>query len=91
MNSCMKNYDLFQEISFISFNFYLHSGVKIPFFEKTLPKLFINTSTFHNVHHAKVSINFGEVLYLWDWLLGTADKDNPHHCTGTNARHIDEL
>lgn len=70
-------------VGFVSLNFYLHSGVKYSLFERTLPRLFLNTSAFHNMHHAKVNKNFGEVLYLWDWLLGTADRDNPHHVTGT--------
>lgn len=70
-------------IGFVSLNFYLHSGVCNPTLEKWLPKIFLNTSAFHNRHHSSVNRNFGEVLYLWDWLLGTADPENPHHVTGT--------
>ena len=73
-------------VAFVSLNFYLHAGVKFRFMEAVLPRVFLNTSAFHNMHHAKVNTNYGEVLYLWDWLLGTADKNNPHHVTGTEAR-----
>lgn len=54
-------------------NLYLHAGYTIPFVEATLPKLMINTSGFHNVHHAKGNRHFSELLTLWDYLLGTGD------------------
>jgi lathosterol oxidase len=75
-------------IGFVSLNFYLHSGVLLAPLEATLPRLFLNTSAFHNVHHAKVNRNFGEVSFLWDWLLGTADTTNPHHVTGQRSRPL---
>ena len=52
-------------------NLYLHCGYSIWILEKTLPLLFINSSTFHNTHHEKTRTHFGEILYLWDWILET--------------------
>jgi sterol desaturase/sphingolipid hydroxylase (fatty acid hydroxylase superfamily) len=31
----------------------------------------INTSTFHNMHHSQFSGNYGLMFRLWDRLLGT--------------------
>ena len=56
---------------FILLNFYLHCGVTIPLLERVLPLLRINTSLFHNVHHARANTHFGEALTLWDTLCGT--------------------
>lgn len=66
-------------VAFVVLNLYLHSGVKLRWVEATLPRLFLNTSAFHNLHHARVDTNYGEVLFLWDVLLKTADQANPHH------------
>ena len=52
-------------------NLYLHSGVIYQPLEKILPFFFINTSAFHNAHHELTRTHFGEMLFLWDWLLGT--------------------
>ena len=54
-------------------NLYLHCGSEIWFFEKTWSLFFVNTSKFHNYHHEKTVTHFGEVLTLWDFLLGTSD------------------
>lgn len=52
-------------------NLYLHSGMVYGPLERLLPILFINTSVFHNAHHELTRTHFGEMLYLWDWILGT--------------------
>lgn len=57
--------------AFVLLNLYLHSGVSSRLIEATLPRLFVNTSAFHNRHHANAEVNFGEALTLWDHLLGT--------------------
>lgn len=61
-------------VGFVNLNFYLHCGVTLSWFEKTLPRIFLNTSAFHNVHHARANTHFGEALYLWDVLCGTRLK-----------------
>jgi len=66
--------------AFVLLNLYLHSGVTISLLETTLPKLWINTSAFHNLHHEKKVINFGELLYLWDYLERTG-----YHPFGYNS------
>jgi len=58
-------------VGFVNLNFYLHCGVTLGWVEKTLPRVFLNTSAFHNVHHARANTHFGEALYLWDVLCGT--------------------
>lgn len=60
---------------FILLNFYLHCGIASRVLEATLPRLFINTSAFHNRHHANADVNFGEALTLWDHLCGTREED----------------
>jgi len=57
--------------SFVALNFYLHSGVTLRWVEATLPRLYINTSAFHNLHHAHADRNFGEAFTIWDRLLRT--------------------
>lgn len=52
-------------------NVYLHCGYTIDFIEKILPIFFINTSEYHNVHHSKVNIHFGEILNLWDYIYNS--------------------
>lgn len=58
-------------IGFVLLNYYLHCGVTLSFVEATLPKIFLNTSAFHNVHHARANTHFGEALSLWDTICGT--------------------
>ncbi|MBX7191466.1 MAG: sterol desaturase family protein [Sandaracinaceae bacterium] len=60
---------------FVVLNLYLHSGVSSRLVEATLPRLYVNTSAFHNRHHANADVNFGEALTLWDHLLGTREGD----------------
>jgi sterol desaturase/sphingolipid hydroxylase (fatty acid hydroxylase superfamily) len=59
--------------AFIVLNFYLHCGVVSRLLELTLPRLLVNSSAFHNRHHANAEVNFGEALTLWDRLLGTRE------------------
>ncbi|KAL4446445.1 hypothetical protein ABPG74_001186 [Tetrahymena malaccensis] len=58
-------------VFFIILNIYLHCGYTFDFIENTLPKLFINTSAHHNLHHSKTKIHFSELLTLWDYLMNT--------------------
>jgi lathosterol oxidase len=59
---------------FVLLNFYLHCGVAQPVLEATLPRLFVNTSAFHNRHHANAEVNFGEALTVWDHLCKTRER-----------------
>eukprot|EP00035_Acanthoeca_spectabilis_P001218 m.78599 g.78599 ORF g.78599 m.78599 type:complete len:300 (-) comp10723_c0_seq1:722-1621(-) len=52
-------------------NLYLHCGYAVPALEATLPKLLINTSVWHNKHHELSVTHFGEMLTLWDYVMGT--------------------
>jgi len=65
-------------VGFVALNFYLHYGVTLDFVEATLPRVFLNTSTFHNIHHSHAKANFGEAFYLWDRLCKTRLRDLPH-------------
>lgn len=56
---------------FGALNLYLHCGYSIPALEWLLPKLLINTSVHHNKHHQLSVTHFGEMLTLWDLMLGT--------------------
>jgi lathosterol oxidase len=56
---------------FVLLNFYLHCGVTLGWVEATLPRAFVNTSAFHNQHHANAEVNFGEAFTLWDYLCGS--------------------
>ena len=58
---------------FIALNLYLHCGYRLAAFEKTIPFTFVNTSSYHNVHHQRKSTHFGEVSSLWDWMCSTCD------------------
>lgn len=61
-------------VGFITLNFYLHCGVSVRALELTLPRGFLNTSTFHNRHHANAAVNFSEAFIVWDYLCGTREK-----------------
>ena len=58
-------------VAFILLNLYLHCGATSRVLEAILPRLLINTSRFHNVHHADAETHFAEALTLWDHLCGT--------------------
>lgn len=64
-------------LGFIALNFYLHCGVTWGLLERTLPRVLLNTSAFHNVHHSHVKVNFGEASFLWDRICGTRLADQP--------------
>jgi lathosterol oxidase len=57
--------------TFVVLNFYLHCGVVARPLEAVLPRIFVNTSAFHNQHHSNADVNFGEAFTLWDHLLKT--------------------
>ena len=56
---------------FTALNLYLHCGYSVSFLEWLLPKFWINTSKWHNKHHLLSVTHFGEMLTLWDYILGT--------------------
>jgi lathosterol oxidase len=64
-------------VAFVLLNFYLHCGVASPLLEGALPRGLLNTSAFHNRHHANAEVNFGEALTLWDRLCRTREQDGP--------------
>lgn len=60
---------------FVLLNLYLHCGVTFAFLEKVLPKIGLNSSAWHNVHHSDVNANFGEVSFIWDRICRTTRND----------------
>ena len=60
--------------SFVMLNFYLHCGVTVAWLEAVLPKLALNSSAWHNVHHSHVRAHYGEISYVWDVLCRTQAK-----------------
>ena len=62
-------------VSFVLLNLYLHSGIYSKALEAVLPKLLLNSSAWHNVHHSDVNANFGEVSYFWDKVCKTSRED----------------
>jgi len=64
-------------VGFILLNFYLHCGAISRPAEAILPRLLLNTSVFHNGHHANAGVNFGEAMTLWDHLCRTRATDAP--------------
>jgi lathosterol oxidase len=52
---------------------YLHCGYAFKFAEFLLPRVLINSSAFHNLHHEKVITNFGEISSFWDYVCGTSN------------------
>lgn len=61
--------------TFFVLNTYLHSGFSFAWLERVLPILMINSSTYHNVHHERVTTHFGEISSFWDFMLGTCDTN----------------
>lgn len=59
-------------VSFVFLNLYLHCGVTFTWLEKLLPRIGLNSSAWHNVHHSDVNANFGEVSFLWDKFCKTS-------------------
>lgn len=62
-------------LGFIVLNLYLHSGVTFGWVEATLPRVFINTSAHHNIHHSHATANYGEALTVWDVVCRTRLQD----------------
>lgn len=62
-------------VGFVILNLYLHSGVTYRWVEATLPRVLLNTSAFHNVHHSHANVNFGEAMVLWDRICKTRLED----------------
>jgi len=60
---------------FVLLNLYLHCGVTYSWLEKILPKIGLNSSAWHNIHHSDVNANFGEVSSIWDKFC----KTSRHH------------
>jgi sterol desaturase/sphingolipid hydroxylase (fatty acid hydroxylase superfamily) len=60
---------------FVSLNFYLHCGVRIAWIEALLAPVRLNSSVFHNKHHANAEVNFGEAFTIWDHVCATRDED----------------
>ena len=57
---------------FVALNLYLHSGVRVEGLETALSAVGLNSSSFHNLHHESGgSTNYGELLYIWDYMLGS--------------------
>lgn len=63
-------------IGFVFLNLYLHCGVTFKWLEKLLPRIGLNSSAWHNVHHSDVNSNFGEVSFIWDKLCKTTRADS---------------
>lgn len=60
---------------FVLLNLYLHCGVTFDIMEKLLPRMLLNSSAWHNVHHSDVNANFGEVSFIWDRICKTSRED----------------
>ena len=59
-------------LAFVALNLYLHAGHELPALERALRAVGLNSSAFHNVHHESGGVrNFGELLFVWDALLGS--------------------
>ena len=41
--------------------------------EALLPRVLLNSSAFHNLHHERVVTHFGEISSFWDYACGTSD------------------
>jgi lathosterol oxidase len=59
-------------VGFVFLNLYLHCGVTYTRLEKILPRIGLNSSAWHNVHHSDVVANFGEVSSIWDKICKTS-------------------
>lgn len=67
---------VFSSISFL-FNVYGHLGYEImpKWFRKSFLFEILNTSTHHNIHHAKFKGNYGLYFRFWDRVMGTEHSD----------------
>ncbi len=62
-------------LAFVNLNWYLHCGVELRVIEATLPRIGLNTSAFHNIHHSHANVNFGEAMTVWDRICRTSLDD----------------
>jgi lathosterol oxidase len=62
-------------VGFISLNLYLHCGVTFNWAEAILPKFGLNSSAFHNKHHSRANVNFGEASFVRDIICKTRFQD----------------
>ena len=62
-------------VGFVLLNLYLHCGVTYNWLEKFLPRINLNSSSWHNIHHSDVNVNFGEVSTFWDRVCKTSRAD----------------
>ncbi len=62
-------------VGFVFLNLYLHCGVTYNWLENILPRIGLNSSAWHNVHHSDVNANFGEVSNIWDKVCKTTRAD----------------
>lgn len=60
---------------FVLLNLYLHCGVTFKGLEFILPKIGLNSSAWHNIHHSDTHANFGEVSFIWDKVCKTTKND----------------
>lgn len=67
---------------FILLNFYLHCGHRVRWIEAALAPLRLNSSVFHNRHHANAEVNFGEAFTLWDAFCKTREADRERASAG---------
>ena len=58
---------------FALLNLYLHCGYSVRWLDRLLRAAMLDTSALHNRHHETSRCNFGEVLVVWDVLMGTCD------------------
>jgi sterol desaturase/sphingolipid hydroxylase (fatty acid hydroxylase superfamily) len=71
---------------FVVLNLYLHAGHAWRPAEFALRAVGLNSSLFHNVHHEKTVQNFGELMYVWDWMLGTGSHPAGEEVVGKKGR-----
>jgi sterol desaturase/sphingolipid hydroxylase (fatty acid hydroxylase superfamily) len=62
-------------VGFVLLNLYLHCGLSSRILETILGPLLVNTSAYHNRHHANAEVNFAEAFTLWDHLCKTRERD----------------
>jgi sterol desaturase/sphingolipid hydroxylase (fatty acid hydroxylase superfamily) len=72
-------------VGFVFLNLYLHCGVTFGWLEKFLPRIGLNSSAWHNIHHSDVNANFGEVSFIWDKVCKTSRQDMLEKKQGTVA------
>lgn len=60
---------------FILLNLYLHCGSEITIVERLLKPFRLNTSVYHNRHHANAEVNYAEAFTIWDTICKTRESD----------------